>query len=116
MVNAQQTGAGKPQEKFKGPVKVFILAGQSNMEGHAGVESLDPPANMPGGDSRTATQALNNVTHPWTLLIADKRVAGDCKVGKDLLGGMNTLAGIHTCLPVAKPHGLAYLKAAQRLD
>jgi alpha-galactosidase len=26
---------------FKGPVKVFILAGQSNMEGHAGVQTLD---------------------------------------------------------------------------
>ena len=38
---AQQAGAGKPQEKFKGPVKVFILAGQSNMEGHAGVQTLD---------------------------------------------------------------------------
>ena len=31
---AQQAGAGKPQQEFKGPVKVFILAGQSNMEGH----------------------------------------------------------------------------------
>ena len=38
---AQQPGAGKPQDKFKGPVKVFILAGQSNMEGHAGVKTLD---------------------------------------------------------------------------
>ena len=27
--------------KSKGPVKVFILAGQSNMEGHAGVQTLD---------------------------------------------------------------------------
>ena len=40
-VMAQQAGTGKPQEKFKGPVKVFILAGQSNMEGHAGVQTLD---------------------------------------------------------------------------
>jgi hypothetical protein len=38
---AQQPGAGKPQDQFKGPVKVFILAGQSNMEGHAGVQTLD---------------------------------------------------------------------------
>ena len=37
---AQQAGTGKPQEKFKGPVKVFILAGQSNMEGHGGVQTL----------------------------------------------------------------------------
>lgn len=38
---AQQAGASKPQEKFKGPLKVFILAGQSNMEGHGGVQSLE---------------------------------------------------------------------------
>jgi hypothetical protein len=40
-VMAQQAGAGKPRQEFKGPVKVFILAGQSNMEGHAGVQTLD---------------------------------------------------------------------------
>ena len=40
-LQAQPT-TGKPQqEAFKGPVKVFILAGQSNMEGHAGVQTLD---------------------------------------------------------------------------
>ena len=38
---AKQTEAAKPPIKFKGPVKVFILAGQSNMEGHAGVRTLD---------------------------------------------------------------------------
>jgi alpha-galactosidase len=38
---AQPAAEGKPQEKFKGPIKVFILAGQSNMEGHAGVQTLD---------------------------------------------------------------------------
>ena len=40
-VMAQQAGADKPRQKFKGPVKVFILAGQSNMEGHGGVKTLD---------------------------------------------------------------------------
>jgi len=40
-VMAEQVVAGKPQQEFKGPVKVFILAGQSNMEGHAGVKTLD---------------------------------------------------------------------------
>lgn len=37
----QQSVTAKPQRQFKGPVKVFILAGQSNMEGHAGVQTLD---------------------------------------------------------------------------
>ena len=44
MVNAamvQDVNAAKPQAKFKGPVKVFILAGQSNMEGYGGVKTLD---------------------------------------------------------------------------
>ncbi|MCY2950506.1 MAG: hypothetical protein NTU53_00825 [Planctomycetota bacterium] len=40
-VMAEEAGTGKPQKKFKGPVKVFILAGQSNMEGLGGKWSLD---------------------------------------------------------------------------
>ena len=35
---AEDANAGKPQKKFKGPVKVFILAGQSNMEGQGSVD------------------------------------------------------------------------------
>jgi hypothetical protein len=45
---AQQAGAGKPQEKSKGPIKVFILAGQSNMEGQ-GVVSMDGVRDYNGG-------------------------------------------------------------------
>ncbi len=40
-VMSQQAEPGKPTREFKGSVKVFILAGQSNMEGHAGVQTLD---------------------------------------------------------------------------
>ncbi len=40
-VMVRQAEAGNPQQAFKGPVKVFILAGQSNMEGHGGVKTLD---------------------------------------------------------------------------
>ena len=40
-VMAQQAGADQSRPGFKGPVKVFILAGQSNMEGHGGVKTLD---------------------------------------------------------------------------
>jgi hypothetical protein len=39
-VMAQQVETGKPQTKLTGPVKVFILAGQSNMEGYGGVKTL----------------------------------------------------------------------------
>ena len=51
-----------------------------------------------------------------TLLIADKGVAGACKVRKELSGGINTMAGKHTCLPVAEAHGLAYTDPAELLE
>lgn len=65
-------------------------------------------ANMPGAYSRTATQALNNVTHPWTLLIADRGVAGACQVRKELISGINTMDKQITCAPVANAHNLPY--------
>ncbi len=40
-VLARQAEPGQPQDQLKGPVKVFLLAGQSNMEGHGGVRTLD---------------------------------------------------------------------------
>ena len=63
-------------------------------------------ANMPGAYSRTATQALDNVTHPWTTLIADKGLAGACLSRKELLGGINVVGGKVTCPPVAAAHGM----------
>lgn len=45
---ARQPGAGRPPEEIMGPVKVFILAGQSNMEGH-GVVSMDGGKDYNGG-------------------------------------------------------------------
>ncbi len=58
-------------------------------------------ANMPGAYSRTATQALDNVTHPWTRLIADKGLAEACRTRSELIGGINVMAGKLTCEPVA---------------
>ena len=66
-------------------------------------------ANMPGAYSRTATQALNNVTHPWTMLIAEKGLAGACQVRKELFSGINTIGGKLTCRPVADAHNLPYV-------
>jgi alanine dehydrogenase len=65
-------------------------------------------ANMPGAYSRTATQALNNVTHPWTRLIADKGLQGACAVRRELIGGISTRDGMLTCRPVADAHGLPF--------
>lgn len=70
-------------------------------------------ANMPGAYSRTATQALNNVTHPWTAMIADKGLAGACRTRKELLGGVNVIGGKLTCHPVAEAHGLGSTPVAE---
>ena len=69
-------------------------------------------ANMPGAYSRTATQALNNVTHPWTMLIAENGLAGACKKRPDLLKGINTAGGKLTCEPVASAHELPLVDPA----
>lgn len=37
-VMAQQSGAGKPPGKYKAPIKVLVLAGQANMEGHGAMQ------------------------------------------------------------------------------
>ena len=62
MANAampQQPGAGKPQEKLKGPIKVFILAGQSNMEGQ-GVVSMDGERDYNGGKGNLVWSMKNS--------------------------------------------------------
>jgi alanine dehydrogenase len=65
-------------------------------------------ANMPGAYARTATQALNNVTQPWTLLIAERGVEGALAVRPELAGGINVRDGLLTCKPVADAHGLPF--------
>lgn len=63
-------------------------------------------ANMPGAYARTATQALNNVTHKWTTLIANNGVTKAANLKPDLIGGINCIQGKVTCAPVAAAHGL----------
>ena len=73
-------------------------------------------ANMPGAYARTATQALNNATHPWILTIAEKGIPAACASRPDLLGGINILAGNITCEPVAQAHSLPYTDPATLLQ
>lgn len=67
--------------------------------------------NMPGAVARTSTYALNNVTLPHTLNIADKgwrkAMADDCHL-KD---GLNIWNGHVTCEPVAQNLNLPYTNA-----
>ena len=65
-------------------------------------------ANMPGAYSRTATQALTNVTHRYLGLIADHGLAEACRLKPELAGGINCHAGLLTCRPVAEAHGIPF--------
>jgi len=65
-------------------------------------------ANMPGAYSRTATQALTNVTHTYLNLIADQGLAGACEKNPNLIGGINCQGGNVTCQAVADAHGIDY--------
>jgi len=65
-------------------------------------------ANMPAAYSRTATQALTNVTYRYVELLADFGLEGGCKKQPALIGGINTRDGRLTCQAVAEAHGLKY--------
>lgn len=68
-------------------------------------------ANMPGAVSRTSTYALNNVTLPHTMRIADKGWQKAIADDAHLRAGLNVCAGKVTCEPVAKEFGLSYTPA-----
>jgi alanine dehydrogenase len=72
-------------------------------------------ANMPGAYPRTATQALDHVTYPWTALIAGKGLREACRVRPELLKGINALGGRITCEPVAAAHGMPWVPPAEAL-
>ncbi|MFC4993826.1 alanine dehydrogenase [Rubritalea tangerina] len=72
-------------------------------------------ANMPGAYARTATQALNNVTHSWTALIAENGVASAALKRPELINGINCTKGKLTCEPVATAHGIPLSLATDHL-
>ncbi len=65
-------------------------------------------ANMPGAYSRTATQALVNVTHRYIGLLADHGLAEACHRQPSLVGGINIMAGKVTCRAVAAAHSFPF--------
>ena len=68
-------------------------------------------ANMPGAVARTSTFALNNVTLPFTLALADKGWRDALTQDPHLREGLNVCEGKVTCEPVAQAHGLPYVSA-----
>ena len=62
-------------------------------------------ANMPGAVARTSTYALNNVTLPHAIRIADLGWRGALGANPHLAAGLNVHAGRITCAPVAEALG-----------
>jgi alanine dehydrogenase len=65
-------------------------------------------ANMPGAVARTSTYALNNVTLPHALSIANLGWQAALRRDAHLLAGLNVWAGKITCAPVAHDLGLEF--------
>jgi alanine dehydrogenase len=72
-------------------------------------------ANMPGGVARTSTFALNNVTLPFGLRIADKGVKQALLEDPHLRNGLNVYRGKVTYQAVAEDLGYGYVAAEQAL-
>jgi alanine dehydrogenase len=68
-------------------------------------------ANMPGGVARTSTFALNNVTLPFALAIADKGWKQALRDDKHLANGLNVAHGKVTYKAVADDLGYQYTAA-----
>ncbi|MFQ5347628.1 MAG: alanine dehydrogenase [Rhodothalassiaceae bacterium] len=72
-------------------------------------------ANMPGAVARTSTFALNNVTLPFTLALADKGYARALADDPHLMNGLNVHRGKVTYRAVAEALGVDYVPAADAL-
>jgi alanine dehydrogenase len=73
-------------------------------------------ANMPGAVARTSTYALNNVTLPHALRIADLGWKEALKREPNLALGRNVTEGQVTCAQVAAEHGLPFIEPAAALN
>jgi alanine dehydrogenase len=68
-------------------------------------------ANMPGAVARTSTFALNSVTLPFTLALANHGWKKALTQDVHLRNGLNVFEGKVVCEPVAHAHNLPYVKA-----
>lgn len=72
-------------------------------------------ANMPGAVARTSTYALNNVTLPHALRIADMGWKAALRADAHLAAGLNVCEGKITCEPVAQALDHPYIPVEQVL-
>ena len=73
-------------------------------------------ANMPGAVARTSTMALNNVTLPYVLQLANKGTRRALEECPHLLNGLNVCRGAVTCHSVALAQNLPYEAATELLQ
>lgn len=73
-------------------------------------------ANMPGAVARTSTYALNNVTLPFVLQIANKGWKDALRDNAHLLEGLNVWDGHITNEPVARALGYEYVPACDAIE
>ena len=72
-------------------------------------------ANMPGAVARTSTFALNSVTLPFTLALANNGWKKALAQDAHLRNGLNVSEGQITCEPVAQAHNLPYVPAEKAI-
>ncbi len=72
-------------------------------------------ANMPGAVPHTSTYALNNVTLPYALALADKGYARALQENPHFRNGLNVFRGKVTCEAVARGLGYDYVPAQEAL-
>lgn len=73
-------------------------------------------ANMPGGVARTSTYALNAVTLPYVLSMADLGWQEALRRDVHLRAGLNVWNGTITCEPVARELGEPFCKPEEALS
>lgn len=73
-------------------------------------------ANMPGGVAKTSTYALNNVTLPFTLALADKGYKTALTDNPHLMNGLNVHKGDVTYKAVADDLGYAYVDPSTAIN
>lgn len=73
-------------------------------------------ANMPGGVSRTSTQALTTATLPYGLRIANRGLETAARESTAIARGLNTYHGKLTYQGVADAFGMTYTPAADLID
>ena len=73
-------------------------------------------ANMPGAVPKTSTYALNNVTLPFVLALADRGITGALLADDHLLDGLNVCRGHVTEAHVAEALDLPYVQPATALE